>query len=194
MVDSEQMKTIVPVPVVNVSNGSLHAFVAQRAQRYVLTFRFGSWVSWCSRGTFGSLTRCRDTKFIIGFDFGVTLSALTYFCVLFDITSEQTVGLKWLMLNTKRWFHSSRVKFHLVSLSASWFLVSMCLIWILGFKLIPSNNQSRATVGSGNMSHCRASTLVIILITAKHIWHCLWTENFAFEGTLWTNQNCRAWL
>ena len=55
--------------------------------------------------------------------------------------------LKWPMLNKhKRWFHSSRVKFPFVSLSASWFLVSMNLIWILGSKLVLSNNQSRATL------------------------------------------------
>ena len=55
--------------------------------------------------------------------------------------------LKWLMLNKhKRWFHSSRVKFPSVNMSASWFLVSMHLIWILGSKLILSNNQSRATL------------------------------------------------
>ena len=34
----------------------------------------------------------------------------------------------------------------LVSMSASWFLVSMCLIWILGSKLIRSNNQISATL------------------------------------------------
>ena len=73
------------------------------------------------------------------------------------------------MLNKhKRWFNSSRVKFPFVSLSASWFLVSMYLIWILGSKLILSNNQSRATnsVGSGNMSHGRASSL------NDHFDHC----------------------
>ena len=47
------------------------------------------------------------------------------------------------MLNKhKRWFHSSRVKFPLVSMSASWFLVSMYLIWVFGSKLIRSINQS----------------------------------------------------
>ena len=51
------------------------------------------------------------------------------------------------MLNKwRRWFHSSRVKFPLVKMSACWFLVSMYLIWFLGSKLIPSNNQSRATL------------------------------------------------
>ena len=40
----------------------------------------------------------RETEFIIGFDFAVTLSSPASFCVLFDITSEQLVELNWLML------------------------------------------------------------------------------------------------
>ena len=52
--------------------------------------------------TFGSLALYRETKFIIGFDFAVTLSSPASSCVLFDITSRQLVELKWLMLtNTK---------------------------------------------------------------------------------------------
>ena len=97
--------------------------------------------------TSGFLSLHRETKFVIGFDFAVTLSAPEFFCVLFDIASRQVVELKWLMLNRhRRWCHSSRVKFPLVSMSASWFLVSVYLIWILGSKLIRSNNQSRATL------------------------------------------------
>ena len=50
----------------------------------------------------GVLSLHRETKLIIGFDFAVTLSSPESFCVLFDITSEQSVELKWLMLtNTK---------------------------------------------------------------------------------------------
>ena len=49
--------------------------------------------------TSGVLSLHRKTKFIIGFDFAVTLSSPDSFCVLFDITSEQSVELKWLMLN-----------------------------------------------------------------------------------------------
>ena len=40
-----------------------------------------------------------DSEFVIGFDFAVTLSFLESFCVLFDITSEHSAELKWLMLN-----------------------------------------------------------------------------------------------
>ena len=83
------------------------------------------------------------------------------FCVLFDITSEHSAELKWLMLHKhKRWFHSS----HLVSMSASSFLVSMYLIWIF--------NEAQLW-GSGNFSHCRASSLCDHLdycfIVFKHI-------------------------
>ena len=74
---------------------------------------------------------------------------------------------KWLMLNKhKRWFHSSRVNLPLVSMSASWFLVSMYLIWILGSKLILPHDQSRATLYPGNMSHCGTSSLY------NHLDHC----------------------
>ena len=67
----------------------------------------------------------------------------------------------------KSWFHSSSVKFPLVTMSASWFLVSMCLIWILETKLILSNNQIKSnSVGSGNVSHFRASSLY------DHLDHC----------------------
>ena len=49
--------------------------------------------------TFGSLTLYRETKFIIGFDFAVTLSSPASSCVLFDIASKQLMEVKWLMLN-----------------------------------------------------------------------------------------------
>ena len=84
----------------------------------------------------GVVSLHRATKFIIGFDFAVTLSSPEYYCVLFDITSEHSAELKWLMLNKhKRWFHSSRVKFPLVNMSASWFLVLMYLIRIFGVQI-----------------------------------------------------------
>ena len=134
-------------------------------------------------------SRHLDTKFIIGFDFAVTLSTPESFCVLFDITLEQSVELKWLMLNKhKRWFHSSRVKFPLVSMSASWFLVSIFLIWILGSTLIRSNNQSRATLWA--LETCLIVGLlpfIIILITASLSSNtynkAAWCEDWTFEGT-----------
>ena len=58
----------------------------------------------------------------------------------------QEVEPKWQMLNkVNKWFRSSHVKFPFVKMSASWFLVSTCLIWIFGSRLIRSNNLSRAT-------------------------------------------------
>ena len=111
----------------------------------------------------------REPTFIIGFYFAVTLSSPESFCVLFDITSEQLVELKWLMLNKhNKWFHSSRVKFPLVNMSASWFLVSMYLICILASKIIRSNNQSSATLWV--LETCLIVGLLpfmIILITAS---------------------------
>ena len=72
--------------------------------------------------TSGFLSLHRETKFIIGFDFPLTLSSPAFFCVLFDIALTLLMELKWLMSNKhKRWFHSSRVKFPSVSMSASWF-------------------------------------------------------------------------
>ena len=116
-----------------------------------------------------TFTLYRETKFIIGFDFAVTLSSPASSCVLFDIGSRPLMELKWLMLNKqKRWFHSSRVKFPFVTMSASWFLVSMYLIWILESKLVPSNNQSRAALWV--LETCLIVGLlpfVIILITAS---------------------------
>ena len=62
----------------------------------------------------------------------------------------------------------SRVKFPLVRMSASWFLVCMYLIWILESRLIRSNNQSRATLWV--LETCLIIgllPLMIILITAS---------------------------
>ena len=65
-----------------------------------------------------------------------------------------SVWKKWLRENVERFmmssrckklFHSSRVKLPLVHKSVIWFLMSTCLIWILGSKMIPLNNQSNAT-------------------------------------------------
>ena len=41
----------------------------------------------------------REIKFIIGFDFAVTLPSLASSCVLFDIALRLLMELKWLMLN-----------------------------------------------------------------------------------------------
>ena len=108
----------------------------------------------------------------------------------FDITSEQSVELKWLTLNKhKRWFHSSRVKFPLVRMSASWFVVSIHLIWIFGSELIRSNNQSRATLWVLETSLiCPASSLYNNLdhcfVVLKHI-----QQSFLMRNVdAWRNQ------
>ena len=95
----------------------------------------------------------------------------------------------------------------LVRMSASWFLVSAYLIWILGTKLILSNNQSRATLWV--LETCLMVGLLpfmIILITAslstkKYNWRfivrrmCWWVRNphltiaqtlaFSFQLMFW---------
>ena len=93
-------------------------------------------------------------------------------------------GTEMAMLNKhNKWFHSWRVKFPFVSLSASWFLVSMYLIWILGSKLILSNNQSRAT--QWVLETCLLPFMMIILITASLSSNTCnkasWREELTFE-------------
>ena len=139
-------------------------------------------------------------------EIAVTLSSPESFWVLFDITSEQSVELKWLMLKKHNiWFHSSRMKFPLVRMSATWFLVSMYLIWILVCKLIRSNNQSRATLWV--LETCLIVGLLpfmIILITVSLSSNtnnkASWWEELTFERitlsksltTLW--EGWRLWI
>ena len=92
------------------------------------------------------------------------------------------------------WFHSSRVKFPLVSMSASWLLVSMYLIWIFGSNLIRSSNQPSATLWV--LETCLIVgllPLIIILITASLSSNTYnkasWCENWTFEGTINIFQN-----
>ena len=116
----------------------------------------------------GGLSMLRVIKLTIVLDFAVTLSSPDSFCVLFDITSEHSAELKWLMWNKhKRWFHSSRVKFHLVNMSASWFFGINVFNWNFGVQ-IDSINQSRTTLWV--LETCLIVGLlpfIIILITAS---------------------------
>ena len=73
-------------------------------------------------------------------------------------------------------------------MSASWFFVSMYLIWILESRLIRSNNQSRATLWV--LETCLTVgllPLMIILITASLSSNAYnkasWREDWTFEGT-----------
>ena len=73
-------------------------------------------------------------------------------------------------------------------MSASWFLVSMYLIWILGSRIIRSNNQSSATLWV--LETCLIVgllPLMIILISASLSSNTYnkasWCEDWTFEGT-----------
>ena len=156
---------------------------------------FALQVLWLSKLFFPGLFDAEDDRveealairLIIGRDFAVTRSSPESCCTLFAIASEQLVELKCLILNKhKRWFHSSCVKFPLVSMSASWFLVSMYLIWIFGSKFIRSNNQSSATLWVLETCLVGLLHLIIILITASLCSNTYnkasWCENWTFEG------------
>ena len=109
--------------------------------------------------------------------------------VLFDVTSRHSTELKWLMLHKRRkWFHSWRVKFPLVSMSASWFLVSMYLIWIFGVQIDSIEHPiKRNSVGLGKMSHCGTPPLITIILTiasfSSFTYHrASWFEDWTVEG------------
>ena len=160
-----------------------------RTQR-TLTFASGLHQAfWCSRWQrwWSAFPASRDQ--IVGLDFAVTLSSPESFCVLFDITSEHSAELIWLILNKHKDDSIRHVwNFPRSVCPASWFLVSIYLIWILESKLILSNNQSRATLWV--LETClivELVPLIIILITASlssntynKASRC---ENRTFEGT-----------
>ena len=115
-------------------------------------------------GTVEELVAACVTRFNVGFDFATILSSPFSSCILFAIVSrqlvelefwEQQIKLKWMMLKKwRRLFHSSRVKFPFVNISASWCVVSTYLIWIFRFiLLLPTSKYMR----SGYMSHCWTS-------------------------------------
>ena len=125
--------------------------------------------------TLGFLTLHRETKFIIGFDFAVTLSSPASSCVLFDITSRQLVELKCL----KKKQTQKMIPFITCEISLCQYVCELVFgvnvfDLDLGSKLILSNNQSRATLWV--LETCVNVGLLpfmIILITAslssKHI-------------------------
>ena len=83
---------------------------------------------------------------------------------LFDMELRLFIERKWLeeniegfmMLNKRGgWLHSSRVKWPSVDMSASWFLVSMYLIWISGSKLILWREQKiQREISGSNVDSC----------------------------------------
>ena len=90
-------------------------------------------------------------------------------CFLFERKWLQEKIEKFMMLNKhKKMIPFITCKVPLVNTSASWFLVSMYLIWILGSKLIRSKHQSRATLWVLETCHIVGlHPLMIILITAS---------------------------
>ena len=127
----------------------------------------------------------------MGLDFAATLSSPDSFCVLLDITSEHSAELKWLMINKhKRWFHSSRVKFPWVNISASWFLVSVYLIWIIGPHWFDrTTNQEQLCESWKHVSLSGFFCLMIILITASFL-HKHVQQSFLMRRVdVWGNKN-----
>ena len=118
--------------------------------------------------TFGSLTRHLDTKFVIGFDFAVTLSSFASSCVLFDIALTLVDGTE--MANVEQ----TQKMVPLITCEIS---LCQCLCeLVLGVNVIDLNLGVQIqsikqpiksnSAGSGNVSHCRASSLY------DHLDHC----------------------
>ena len=108
--------------------------------------RLESWDAWDTK-TLGLVFACTGLS---GFGFATAEPSPTFrSCPLFDISfgfldNSETKWLKWLrenedtvMMFNKRstLFHSSLEKLPLDRISASWFLVSTYLVWILGSKM-----------------------------------------------------------
>ena len=76
--------------------------------------------------------------------------------------------LEWLLLNKhKRWFHSPRVRFPFVSMSASWLFGVTVFDLNFGVQIDYTKQPIKSnSVGSGNMSHCGTSHLY------DHLDHC----------------------
>ena len=127
-------------------------------------------LAWCTR-TRRWWRACRNVRDQVQrrFDFGTTLSSPVPCCILSDISSGQQIELKMMILNRRRrLFHSSRVKLPFVNMSASCFLVSTCLIWIWGSKLMLPNNLPNATLWVRDTClYVGLLPLMIILITAS---------------------------
>ena len=119
--------------------------------------------------TSGVLSLHRETEFVIGFDFAVTLSSRESFCVLFDITSEQLEKTE--IANVKQ--TQKMIPFITCEISLGRYVCELVFgvnVFDLDFgsKLILSNNQSRATLWV--LETCLTVGLlpfIIILITAS---------------------------
>ena len=113
----------------------------------------------------GSLTLHRETKFIIGFCFAVTLSSLASSCVLFDITLHGTE-----MADVEQ--TQKMIPFITCEISLCQYVCELVFgVNVFNLDLgvqIDSIKQpiKSNSVGSGDMSHCRASSLY------DHLDHC----------------------
>ena len=76
--------------------------------------------------------------------------------------------------------NAKSVKLHVVSMSASWLLVSTHLIWIWESKLILSNYQSRATLW---VLEIRLLMMIIASLSSNTYNKASWCEVWTFEGT-----------
>ena len=132
----------------------LSCLISVRIQRVSLLYRtpqfadseefdFRVWFSAVEYSTTGILSLHGPTKFIIGLDLAVILSSPDPFWARFAIAAVQAVELKWLILNkVNKWFHSSRVKFHLWHHITPNSDTNFCTFWA---------EQSRAPHGSNEI-------------------------------------------
>ena len=118
--------------------------------------------------TSGVLSLHRENKFIIGLDFAVTLSSAESFLRSFRHHFRTLCRTEMANVEqTQKMIPFITCEFFLVTVSASGFSVSMYLMWILGVQIDSIEQPIKSnSVGSGNMSHCRASSLY------DHLDHC----------------------
>ena len=131
-------------------------------------------------------------------DFGfVTAGSAVKFCScpLFDMDLEfleksETKWLKWLRGNVytvrmffkrSKSFHSSSEKLPLVRISVSWILVSTYLIWILGPKLIWSENKSTVILWVLDTYLMKGLLLFIIVLITASLFSKMWNWESSSE-------------
>ena len=141
-------------------------------------------------GMVEDLSTVQDTKVISDFDLAITLSFCpSLSCNLFhtdvgQLVSKQQTELTLLTLNKRRrLLHSSRVKLPFVKMSASWCLVSMYLIWILGVQGDPVKQPIKCNsvvrhVWTLELFHWWSSWILRIF----KVDHCSWLRGLCFCG------------
>ena len=135
------------------------------------------------------------------FESAVTPSSPVLSRNLFNLVVAQLSGLNLLMLKTrKRLFHSSRLKLPVVSMAASWCLVSMYLIWIFvsrpsdheypsgGFHSIvtcvnpvqASNRSRSSSMFQSSSIRLSCSSSKVVCVALAHIHISLWNWEWFF--------------